>query len=233
MKRCFMRAFWGINDNSNRILKRKQRVEGNIKTILTNKFNEPFITYVFGKENHKYLVDLGFKDVILIHDEPFKWDLIEYQYRHKLESILYAFKEDKYDEMVHLDWDCIPQKPLSTTFWEDLGKQEVFQANLVYYKRAKANWRASEPRKIPNGGFVYIRDNTVPEKLIKIWETMKGPSVEPPMAKLVDEMTDGWKGIETYWKLFEPKFCCLNTKSPYSKELEDSKDKCFIHYEGG
>ena len=226
-----MRAYWGINDNSHRILKRKQRVNKNIQQIVANKFNEPFVTYVFGEENYKTLTDLGC-DCILLHKEPYQFDLIECQYRHKLEALRWAFEEEGVDELVHLDWDCIPQKKLASNFWEVMGKKEAFQANLVMYHRRKALWRKEDHRKIPNGGFVYIRDKNYPAEIIKFWEKMKGPSAEPPMAKFTDELMGGWQGIDKYWELFEPDFCNTHKMSPYTPEQLASKDVSFIHYQG-
>jgi len=232
MKRAFMRAFWGVYDEGHRITKRKQRVEKNINTILNNKFNEPFITYVFGKDNFEFLTSLGLRDCIMIDPDPHPFDPIEEQYRHKLEAIRYCFEEDGYDEMVHLDWDCVPQKKLSPDFWDILGKKEVFQANLLQYHRRKATWRKDDMRKIPNGGFVYIRDKKVPSALIEVWEGMRQPSVEPPMAKYTDNLIGGWKGKEKYWELFEPEVVNLHRASPFDKELLAAKDINFIHYQG-
>jgi len=121
---------------------------------------------------------------------------------------------------------------MSQDFWKVLGKKEAFQANLIMYHRRKATWRKEDMRKIPNGGFVYIRDKTIPAKLIEIWETMKSPSCEPTMAKFTDRYIGGWQGIEKYWELFEPDFCNLHKSSPFSKEQLKSKNQCFIHYQG-
>jgi hypothetical protein len=131
-----------------------------------------------------------------------------------------------------MDWDVIPQKPLPDDFWEVLGKKEAFQGCLQLYHRRKATWRKEDMRKIPNGGFLYIRDKEIPHKIIKVWETMRGPSAEPPMAKFTDEWTGGWKGKETYWDLFEPDFCNLHKMSAHGKEKIKEKNLCFIHYQG-
>jgi len=236
-----MRAFWGVYDDGHRITKRKRRVEGNIEKILQNPYNHPFITYVFGKENYEYLTSKGIDGCILINDDPYPYDALTEQYRHKLEALRYGMEEDGFDEMVHLDWDCYPQKPMTDEFWNILGKKETFQANLLMYHRRKATWRPDHMRKIPNGGFVYLRSKEVPQQLIDIWETMQGPSAEPPMARLVDDMMEGvWENDQDfiknfpdrYWDLFEPEVVNLHKASPYSKERLVSKDIYFIHYQG-
>lgn len=227
-----MRAFWGTDDKSHRILKRKYRVRNNIKRLLKNPFNKPFVTYVFGRDNYNELVKLGC-DCILLSEEPFMFDLVKYQYRHKLEAIRWAFENEGVDELVHFDWDCYPCKKLPQDFWEVLGKKEAFQANLILYHRKKATWRKIDRRKIPNGGFVYIRNKQYPSDLIKVWETMISPSAEPAMAKFTDNLMGGWQGVDKYWDLFEPDFCNLHHSSPFTKEQLKSKNHCFTHYQGG
>ena len=39
--------------------------------------------------------------------------------------------------------------------------------------------------------------------------------------------------LQMYWELYEPMFCNLHRSSPYSEEELNSKDLCFIHYQGG
>jgi len=233
MKRIIMRAYWGEYDDGHRITKRKARVDRNIEQVLNCEFKEDFVTYVFGQENFDYLVSKGFR-CVLLWKEPTMFDAVKYQYRHKLEALKFAMEEEKADEMVHLDWDCLLKKPFPNDFWDRLGKKESFQANLMQYRRRKATWRGKEDsRKIPNGGFCYIRDKNVPTDIIKIWETMKSPSCEPAMAKYVDHRTDGWKGKEHYWNLFEPEVVRLHRCCPFSAELIEAKNACYTHYQGG
>ena len=231
MKRIFMRALWGEYDNSHRITKRRSETDGWIKKIIKNKFNTSFVTYVFGEENYKKLVEQGF-NCILIDKNPLPFDALTEQYRHKLEALKYAFDEDGVDELIHFDWDVIPQKLLPNDFWDILGKKEAFQSCLQLYHRRKATWRKEDMRKIPNGGFLYIRDKTIPDKIIKIWEEKKGPSAEPPMAKFTDNYIGGWQSKEKYWDLFEPDFCKLHKASAYPAIKIKTKDICFIHYQG-
>ncbi|MFA7219301.1 MAG: hypothetical protein WC119_02195 [Synergistaceae bacterium] len=233
MKRGFIRALWGIPDSSHRITKRRFRVNKNIQFIKDSKFNQPFKTYVMGRDNYEGLKELGF-DCELIYEEPSKFDLIKHQYRHKLEIIKHAMEVDGYDELVYMDWDCFPQKQLPNSFWDEMGKKEVFQATLQMYHRRKAYWRDEELRKVPNGGFIYLRDKTLPQKAIELWGKLgKGDNDEPAWAKLTDDIAGGWKGIEKYWELFEPMFCNLHRSSPYTPEKLATKNVCFIHYQGG
>ena len=233
MKRGFIRALWGVHQRDHRITRRRFRVDKNVKFIVNSKFNAPFLTYIMGEENLVNMRSLGF-NCKMIDKNPAPFDLIKHQYRNKLEIIKYAMEEDGYDEIVYMDWDCFPQKSLVRNFWEELGKKESFQANLQMYHRRKAHWRNKELRKVPNGGFLYIRDKSLPNRAIKFWEELgSGDNDEPAWAKLTDEMTGGWQGVEKYWELYEPMFCNLHRSSPYSEEELNSKDLCFIHYQGG
>jgi len=232
MKRGFIRGLWGIFDNSHRITNRRFRVEKNIKDLLLNKNNTKFVTYVFGIENFSILDGLGVKDIVLVNNSPFQFDLVKHQYRHKMEIIKKAMEEDGFDEVVYLDWDCIPTCPLPNDFWETLGKKDAIQANLIQYHRKKCFWRQEDQRKVPNGGFLYIRDKTIPSRAIKIWETIPQDNDEVAWAKLTDEMMGEWKGIETYWDRFEPMVCDLHRSSPYSPEKLKEKKLCFRHFQG-
>lgn len=232
-KRGFIRALWGIHDEGHRITRRRFRIDKDITSILGNKNNEPFKVYVMGEENYEGLKSYGF-DCVMVDKNPAPFDLVKHQYRHKLEIIKFAMEEEGYDELVYLDWDCFPQKKLPSEFWKELNKKEVFQANLQMYHRRKAYWRKGELRKVPNGGFIYLRDKTLPRKAIEWWEKLGSPdNDEPAWARLTDEMTDGWQGVDLYWEKFEPMFCNLHKSSPYSPEQLSSKDLCFLHRQGG
>jgi hypothetical protein len=232
MKRAFIRALWGVHDKSNRILKRRYRTDLNMNDIKKNQFNEPFITYVFGEENFRYLKNSGFDNCILLTKEPNKYDLVNETYRHKLEILRYAMEEDGYDEIVHMDWDCIPTKKLSVNFWNELGAKESFQACLMQYKRDKCPWRKIDQKKVPNGGYCYIRKKEIPSQIIKIWgstENENKRSCEPAMGLYLDKLHGEWIGVEKYLALHEPMSCILSSRSVYKK---DKKDYCFIHYAG-
>ena len=229
MKRAFVRGLWGYFDRSDRILKRKGRVDGNIKYLMGCKYNEPFITYVWGDSNYKILKDLGVKDLILVTKEPQQWDLVEFQYRHKLQLLKLAMED--FDQIVHMDWDVIPTKQLPIDFWETLEKKEPFQACLAQYKKIKCGWRKEDPRKVANGGWVYIREKQIPDEIITTWEqdwnTIKR-SCEPAMSKWIDNQNGKWIGVEEYYKRYEPEACSLSRNSPH----KIIKDSCFLHFAG-
>jgi len=167
----------------------------------------------------------------LVDSDPAPFDQIKYVYRHKMELIKYAMETDGYEELVYLDWDCIPQKKLPDDFWDKMKQKSEFQACLQGYRRKKCYWRREDQRKVPNGGFLYLRDKTLPNKAIKIWETMPQDNDEPAWAKLTDEMMGGFN-IDKYWELFEPTYCNIHRHSPHAQEKLNTKNVCFIHYQG-
>ncbi len=235
MTKSIVRAFWGINDASikNRIIGRKFNVDKKILQIKHNPYCKNFITYVWGKDNYSFLKNMGFK-CELVYDKPYQWDLVKFQYRHKLEALKIAMKS--FDKILFVDWDCVPIKEEDQEMWDILDAKQAFQANLVSYKKAKALWRKTydQQNKIPNAGCVYMADKNIPQKIISIWEKNMMASAEPPMAKYCDEITGGWKGLEKYWEMFEILICNTHKMSPYAhnKQKQKQKNLYFIHYQG-
>ena len=243
MKRGFIRGLWGVFDNTHRVLSRRFRLDAEINTIVKCKFNQPFTTYVMGEENNKILVDTGLEKlghtITMLTKEPQMFDLIAHQYRNKMEVIRYAMEVDGFDEVVYLDWDCVPLKPLPDNFWEEQAKKEPFQACLQRYKHPPCAWRRGcsddeSTHKVPNGGYLYFRDKTYPSKAIKVWEDEVGKPMNDELAwaKFTDNMFGGWKSDDFYFEKFETMFCYLSRMSPLSQERVHSKNLAFVHYPG-
>lgn len=247
MKSAFIRGLWGIYDRSHRILNRRYKIDNDIKNAINNKFTTPFVVYVFGRENYNQLLKTGIEEkghrVVLIHEESSKFDLVKYQFRHKLEIIKYAMEVDGYDEIIAIDWDCYPVKEFPIDFWEEMRKKKPIQGCLQQYKREKCLWRDSYVGKVrvPNGGFLYLRDKEAPKKLIEMWENPpinKPDTDESAYAMYVDYLM-GWKWTDDTWQSntnyylenFEPKFCRLRRMSVYTEqENVQYKDTCFVHH---
>lgn len=241
MKRSFIRAIWGnVSEHRN----------GKIaKEIASVSDKSWFTVYTFGKDNHKWLTELGFNSRIVDYC-PVKFNLETEMYRHKLEVFLYATAD--FDEFAFLDWDCVPVSDMSDC-WEKLNKKESFQANLFQYRTKKCLWRDCDHRKVCNGGFAYFRDNSIPNKMINYWEGFRSWTVkqeikrkskgldlrfrekcltyddEPSMSRYVDDFFGSWCGSEKYWDFFEPSVCNLKKKSAFSDKMLESKNACFIH----
>lgn len=204
-----------------------------ITTILDNPYTVPFTTYVFGKDNYNLLTEKGVS-CVLLNEKPFIYDLQKEFWRHKLDVLKYAMEIDQHEEIVYLDWDCIPQRPMTDEFWNTLSKKREIQANLEFYTRKKCMWRGKvDIRKVSNGGFLYIRDQGIPQKLMDTWSNLPAEAKfwdEIAFSKYIDDLTGGWKGIEAYWKEFEPDVCNLKRRSAYSDELLSTKNVFFIHF---
>jgi hypothetical protein len=229
MKRAFIRGLWGIYADSHQNLRMRYRMDSEVMLAVQNQFTEKFTTYVLGEDNYKNIKKI-IPDAIMISKEPFLFDIVKYQHRHKLEIIKYAIDEDHYDEVVWLDWDCVPVKKLPPDFWEYLGTKPIFQSNLQRYRAVKAPWRTEDRGCVPNGGYLYLRDTSLVHKAIKIWETMPQENDEPAWAKLTDEMMGGWGGINKYWQNFESACSNIRRMSPFSADLVSKKENvCFLH----
>jgi len=249
MKRAFIRGIWGdITEKG----MRDGKICKDIECIKNNPYTEKFITYVFGEDNKKYLEEKGF-DCVLVDVRPVIWDMEKQLYRHKLDILKAAMND--FDEIVFLDWDCIPTIPLVDGFWDALGKKAPFQANLFQYRTKKCLWRSKDWRKVCNGGFLYLRDKKIPDEFIQKYNELsewvkekkkarekQGKKLrfreealmfddEPAFSKWTDEYTDGWKNLEMYWKTFEPEVCNLKKKAAFPKEMLEGKcGECFVHW---
>ena len=237
MKRAFIRTLWGTpkSDYDNGWIDpsgRRKKMDKDIDFILKSPYTSPFTTYVFGEENYNYLRSLNIDNCVLLDNRPFIYDLQKEFWRHKLDILKYAMEEDKYDEIVYIDWDCLPIKMTDENFWILLSKKSEIQANLQQYRRNKCKWRGKiDAKKVSNGGFIYIRDSKIPNALIKAWQELPPAEKfwdEIAISKLMDKMMGGWQGIEQYFGKFEPDVCNLKKKSVFENKLIENT--YFIHY---
>jgi len=216
VKRSFIRGLWGIYEHNNRrFFKRRTKLDNDFRMVKLNKNAPEHITYVFGEDNYKYLVDKGFK-ARLVDKRPIVWDMDKEQFRHKLEVLHQGMQE--FDEIAFLDWDCTACRPIPSNFWDRLREKASIQAVLRQYRKKKLSWRLSDQRKLPEASFVYINDPDVTVGLNNLWEEMGRPwSEERVMGKYIDNLigdTDGdW--LDKYWETFEPFFATWgNAKVP-------------------
>lgn len=248
MKRAFIRGIWG-DITANGI--RDGKMGKDIQSIQDNPYNEPFEVIAFGQDNVDILMKKGFK-VRMIDTCPVRYDMKTQLYRHKLDILEYALRF--YDEIVFLDWDCVPTAPLPDDFWDKMSSKAPFQANLFQYRTKKCLWRDRDLRKVCNGGFLYIRDFQIAVDMVgnyielekwvadkKKERESRGKQLrfrelaltfddEPAISKWVDDYMGGWPGEEKYWELFEPDFCNVKKKSVFPPELLATKNECFVHW---
>ena len=232
-KRSFVRALWGIYEHEGRrYYKRRTKMDNDIKLLFKNPWNEPFVTFTFGEDNHKYLLDRGV-DSRLVDKKPILWDMDTEQFRHKLEVFKLGLQE--FDEIVFLDWDTLPVAPLPENFWKKMYEKDSFQSPLIMYRRRKAMWRGrTDSRKLSSASFVYLRDKSIPEGFVEQWETMGKPwSEELVMSKYIDQLDGGWKGMDYYWEHHEPHWFALPRKywSYTPDQYRNQKDRVFHHFD--
>jgi len=232
MKRGFIRLMFG--DCS------KNYIRTDIDRSIKTEHTPEFVTYVFGDDNYKFAKEINVNPILISHN-PVEKDLEKYLFWHKLEAYRYAMEEDGYDEIVFLDWDCLPTRPLPSDFWEVLGKKEKIQGCAYTLRRRMSVWRGGVRDGISgkngacqgiNAGFLYMRDKTVPSALLKIWESgvaLNQINDEAQISYYIDQMMGGWVGLEKWWDLFEPEWCNLEKKMSYPIEKLNTKNICFIH----
>jgi len=251
MKRAIIRALWGsfYGFDSDITTPKPSKLLNEIKSQSECELCKTEV-YVFGTWNCNFLKSLKYNPV-QISEKNSIWDMKTELYRHKLEVLKCAMTD--YDEIVYLDWDCIPQKTITDDIWGILGKKESLQANLQLYKSKKCLWRKVDQRKTCNGGFIYIRDKNIPDLLIKNWDGFKKftdeqankrrernlelrereksliYNDEPSLSMYVDSAMGQWNGSEDYWNHYEPEICNLKTKSAYDKDRLSNKNVFFEH----
>ena len=230
-KRSFIRCLWGKYQGVTKLEKRRNKIDKDIERIVKCKYSHPFKIYVYGKDNFKYLTNMGFS-CELIDSNPLPFDVNKNHFRHKMELIKIAMEQD-FDEIVYLDWDCVPVKKLTHTFWDDLYKKGDIQGCLQIYKNKRCFWRKEDRRKMINGGFLYIRDRAIPKMAISFLSDSQNND-EIAWTRYIDYRMGGWKNWSVNGKLFlenyENDFCNLQKCSAYPKEVTSSKNECFVHY---
>jgi len=232
MKRGFVRALWGIHEHEGRrFYKRRTKQDDDIRLMMKNPYVPESKVYVFGEDNYAMTQELGM-DAVLVDKRPIIWDMDTEQFRHKLEVFNRAMED--FDEIVFLDWDTIPIKPIPDNFWDVLGEKDAIQANLIQYRRRKAVWRGrTDSRKLSCAAFVYCRDKKITEGMIETWEELGRPwSEELVMARHIDKINGGWQGKEYYWDHHEPHwFSMPQIYWSYSPErIRNEKDRLFHHF---
>jgi len=233
MKRSFIRGIWGdFSHNDQKHLKRRngaslrEKVHSDMELTLANPYEPDVVVYVFGKENEKKSIDMGFKDVRLLDRRPSIWDMKTEIYRHKIEIWNQAMVD--FDEILFTDWDCIPATKIPDDFWDVMGKGQSLQGALFSYHRRKNRWRTAAQRTVIAATFLYMRDKQIPKDVIALWERTGKPwSEESLLMHYWDEANGGWKGAEYYLENgFEPLY---HTLYGYGKDVFETREMLYYH----
>lgn len=233
MSRKFIRGFWGTDDKfwesnpdyqfpfgefdkKERCATRRRTggLDGRVKALFNDNFTkiEDQMVYVYGKDNGLFVKSLNIP-CKTICDLPFKFHPIQKPWLHKLEILKVAMEE--YDEIIWLDFDCMPLKAIDDKLWDTLRAKDSFQAPLRRYKHVQNNLRQNpnENKILPNGGFVYIRDKSIPTKLLDIFYKLNSWTDEIAYAKYTDDLI-GKFDMDQYLIRFEPD-CVVLEKGVY------------------
>ncbi len=179
------------------------------------------IVFVFGEENLTAVQSQGF-EARLVDARPLVPHNSDPEIRcstwiHKPLGWSAALQE--FDELIALDWDIRPARRIELdNLFGRLGEKSFLQANLLQYRHVKALYRKqmigsiSNPaiRAIPSAAFVYLRGHDgqhAIERILHLMERFPSMTEEQAMARFVDELYGGWKGIENWWQHHEP-YCC-------------------------
>lgn len=179
-----VRAFWGSLETYKPQIEKAPRYDEE--------------TIVWGKDNFEYLVNRGYK-CILVSDDPYDYTIaaahtfIDHSSLiHKLKAIDIAV--DKFKEIVFLDWDCYNVKNLDSSFYSTFKEGNELQVPLYVYPKSALDklvksdidieyynffskladyleehaYKLDDDFIIPNTGFIYCRSKTVTEKLLDI-----------------------------------------------------------------
>jgi len=228
-KSSFIRCVWGVTDK-NFMSGHNRRIKvGN--DILFAKMNpyEPLVkVYVFGEENYKILIDMGF-NCTLISKESYVFNREKEEYRHKLEAWKYG--QNDFDEIVFLDWDCMPLRPIDYDFWDVMRRGSKIQATIYMYMREKALWRLDkDPRKISAATFVYMKEPNIANDIIKIWESLNRTwREELALTLYIEKINNGWRGTEDYKNKFEPLYHTLFYHYDKTYKTQMLKYNTFFH----
>ena len=234
-KKGFIRALWGVHEDTHRVLARRFRTDNDMQRIKKCKYNEPFMTYIYGKENYEAFKTLGF-ECKLLSKKPLLWKAEDEvnMYVHKLEIMREALND--YDEIIFMDWDTVATRRLPKKFWQSFYKKDSFQAALRAYRGRGCFWRTRGVKARPCASFVYIRGKEPIQRIMEIWEENKslGFTEELAMAMYTDELTGGWQNSQTYWERFEVDYFLIPRhnlpRRVYSMEKRQSKNLRFLHY---
>jgi len=236
MRQAFIRAIWGFEANVKNNYHTRDKILKEIELHKKCKYQQPFIVYCWGTDNYNFIDAQKIPNCTLhlVSPNPSQWPN-EIHWRHKLEVFKLAMKE--YDEIVFLDWDTFPIAPLPTDFWDTLRKGSAIKASLIKYKiggRSSPYWRNTNKDLAVGAAWVYMRDKTIPDGIIKTWEDLgRNWSEEQALTKYLDDRGGGWKGRRHYLKTFEPIFFYHHrgqaTRPLWPGWVIKNKRTCFRH----
>ena len=236
-KKGIIRVIYGdVSGDGHGESRLRANLDKDIDRALSNEDIGDFTTYVFGINNLKVLEEKGL-NCVLVDERPRV--LERRHYCNKIIALDRAMED--FDEILYLDWDTIPTKPLPDNFWDVLRSKDVIQCPLYKCTRGVNAWRTGRiPPKLLSGTyFVYIRDRSVLE-LPLAWATHQielpkpfGPkwADETYFSRYIDSLMDSWDSphVDVYKKEYLPRFEPLLCWHRFSIFKDMMENMCFKH----
>jgi len=173
--------------------------------------------FAFGLENTAFLDSLGVEWICLSSDPLVNWTAATDRnpsedgrvnwglshWRHKLECIRAGLTVS--EAVIWLDWDCHLCEPLPADFWDRLATGPPFRASLRFYRHRQVSRPGRMAgRYVPHGAWQYFRRDWIDRAIETHARRCPGATDEVGMAYFLDELHDGWIGVEQWAKLYEP-----------------------------
>ena len=161
---------------------------GNFNDIkLQPLYNET--VYVWGLDNHKKLIDLGYKCVLMSNENTIH-DNENTKFLHKLIGLKEASLN--HDKFIFMDWDVEIERELDDEFFSEFDGKEFLMPTYSYpneylsltdklldigaknwtnqqiIEMERYGWREEDIIVLPNAGFIFCADKFIPSRLLEI-----------------------------------------------------------------
>jgi len=202
-----MRMWWGDRKQKGHRASNRKDMETTLNCVMNDKYQVPFVTYVCGKDNYDYLKSKGLEDLVLVTEEP-RLDIpVELDAQHRLYLCDIAMQD--FREIICVNWDCRLVRPFTDNAWTQLRKKEAIQASLIgkSNKVVFLKSRGEDGHIFSIDGFLYLRDYTLPKKILKLLDDPDVPhkwTSESLISIYLDRLHGGWIGPQRYYELYEP-----------------------------
>jgi hypothetical protein len=173
---------------------------GNFKDIKpTPLYNET--VYVWGLDNYNKLIDLGYKCVLMSNENTIH-NNENTKFLHKLIGLKEASLN--HNKFIFMDWDVELEKELDDEFFKEFDNKEFLMPTYSYpneylsltdklidigaknwtnqqiIEMEKYGWREDDNIVLPNAGFIYCTNPSIPNRLLEI-------AIENELTTLIEE----------------------------------------------
>jgi len=145
--------------------------------------------YVWGIENHKKLIGRGYRCVLMSDNDTFH-NNENTKFLHKLIGLKEA--SSRHEKFIFIDWDVELEKPLDDEFFKQFDDKEFLMPTYSYpneymsltdklkddsaknwtnqqiIEMEKYGWREDDIIVLPNAGFIYCSNSSIPKRLLEI-----------------------------------------------------------------